>query len=435
MSDLYFIDKCRIRFEPFLQKFLIGTTEDFRPNVLGNSSVAILQLIHKGYTLDSIVEIFKEKYGETCINDVVNYFNKLVQKGHLTKEKPLKQYIDFTRTNALSDNYYFYAPDRVQLEITRSCNMKCDHCYHPGTDSQQEMMDLEMIKKMIDEFSEQGVFVIQLSGGEPFLHPDIGKIVDYIYDKHMAVQIFTNANFLDNYLTHDFVGKVMEFIISLDGDEEFHDKFRSLKGAYAKTLENTKQVLKLGAKVKISYSLVEDNMKYVQEAHDLLVSLGVDSFVCGVPVPIGNAKDIDYTVEKYRKLQIFVSEFYEKNNVETTNRKEGYQFYEKLPLEFSCSAGKAFLYISTDYDVFPCPFFAQHNFKLYNMFDGEDHVAIWHDSPLLKEFRDVRISSTKGCTDCDTCKYWCRACVYNLTGKINGAPTFCYLSKGDINES
>lgn len=427
---MYYLDNCRIRYESFLDKYLIGGSNSFRPIVLNNSAAAILYLVHLKYSEEQIVKLFQNKYKKNYDKEICMFIKRLVDKRILVTEKPEKQYVNFEKDKLVGHEYFFGIPDRVQLAITKSCNLRCKHCYVPGTSPcNNNNMTLKNIKKIIDRLSDLGVFVIQISGGEPLLHPDINEIIEYIYSKHMAIQLFTNATLLKDTLTKSSIKKVMEFIISIDGIEWFHDEFRGIQGAFSKTKTSVKNLINLGTNVKISYSLVEENKKFLTKTYYEFKELGVKSFVCSVPTPTGNARNFRYTIKQYHELFQIMSEFYDKNKTDKISVNYQGKVFNNLPDEFSCSAGKTFLYIDTDYNVYPCPFFAQEKFKLFNFFDKSNHKETWNNSDILLPFRKAMHSKTKGCENCQICNIWCRAINYNLTGKLDGIPTYCPKNK------
>lgn len=61
------------------------------------------------------------------------------------------------------------------FEITRKCNMKCPHCMRG--DAQDLTIFKEVIDKCLDNVA--WVYSVILTGGEPFLEPDI---IDYLFD-------------------------------------------------------------------------------------------------------------------------------------------------------------------------------------------------------------------------------------------------------------
>ncbi len=65
------------------------------------------------------------------------------------------------------------------IEITQACNLSCSTCYaSSGTGSD---VPFERVKEMIDlfMFCESEPEVLQISGGEPTLHPDFFRVLEY----------------------------------------------------------------------------------------------------------------------------------------------------------------------------------------------------------------------------------------------------------------
>lgn len=422
----------RVRYEPFLGEFIVNYKKDYRPKVINHTGIAILKLLNDGFSIAEIISVMKKKFPNSAKeieSDVIKFVNHLIE---LDGIKP--RYVEDNLQNSQyrfkkielenKPENHFYIPDRVQIEILKNCNLRCKHCYVPGTEAIKNIMSLDDIKSIIDKLDEWGIHILQISGGEPFLHPDINEIIDYAYDKNFGIQVFTNATLLEKHINASMVEKVMEFIISVDGNEEYHDKFRGKAGSFKKTLSSIKKIKELDGNIKISYSLVKDNEKYLEEVYSLMKEINVDSFVCGAPVPIGSAANLNYSVDDYRYLLGVTKNFYSKYTPSKTNKSTSDKYYGKLPAEFSCSAGKTFIYISTEGQIYPCPFFAIKDFRCGNIFE-DDVENIWETSPILKQFRDVKITDVNECKGCSNCNIWCRALNYNLTKKLNGIPLYC----------
>jgi uncharacterized radical SAM superfamily Fe-S cluster-containing enzyme len=81
------------------------------------------------------------------------------------------------------------------IEITSNCNLKCPMCFAesgPGGVN----IDFATYTSMVDRFvALEGIAdVLQLSGGEPTLHPDLVEMVRYAYEQPIqAVMINTNG--------------------------------------------------------------------------------------------------------------------------------------------------------------------------------------------------------------------------------------------------
>jgi uncharacterized radical SAM superfamily Fe-S cluster-containing enzyme len=66
------------------------------------------------------------------------------------------------------------------VEITDHCNLRCPVCYADSGPSRQHYRSLEHIQRMIDAVvrNEGEPDVVQISGGEPTIHPEFFKVLD-----------------------------------------------------------------------------------------------------------------------------------------------------------------------------------------------------------------------------------------------------------------
>lgn len=60
------------------------------------------------------------------------------------------------------------------------------------------MLDLQTIYSIVDDAAELGAKLINLSGGEPLLRPDIADIADYIHTKGLEVRLYSSGIFYDS---------------------------------------------------------------------------------------------------------------------------------------------------------------------------------------------------------------------------------------------
>ncbi|MDR3001290.1 MAG: radical SAM protein [Fibromonadaceae bacterium] len=91
---------------------------------------------------------------------------------------------------------------QIELVITTKCSLKCKHCAHliphycafengPAHADTNEI--LETIRKLLDVVDKIDIF--RVLGGEPFLHPEMYKIVDELKksEKLERIEVVTNA--------------------------------------------------------------------------------------------------------------------------------------------------------------------------------------------------------------------------------------------------
>jgi uncharacterized radical SAM superfamily Fe-S cluster-containing enzyme len=81
------------------------------------------------------------------------------------------------------------------VEITSNCNLKCPMCFAESGPGGQNI-DFDTYTRMVDRYVRlEGIAdVLQLSGGEPTLHPDLLRMVRYAYEQPIqAVMVNTNG--------------------------------------------------------------------------------------------------------------------------------------------------------------------------------------------------------------------------------------------------
>jgi uncharacterized radical SAM superfamily Fe-S cluster-containing enzyme len=80
------------------------------------------------------------------------------------------------------------------IEITNRCNLKCPTCY--ANSDEGEFLSLSKIEKMMDFYmqsEDNQAEILQISGGEPTLHPEIIDILKLARDKNFKY-IMLNTN-------------------------------------------------------------------------------------------------------------------------------------------------------------------------------------------------------------------------------------------------
>ena len=86
-------------------------------------------------------------------------------------------------------------PPFIYISILNSCNLRCTGCWvdvaHP-----QQKISFEELDRLITSAKKHGNSFFGLLGGEPFLHPDLIRILEAHPDCYF--QIFTNGHFIDD---------------------------------------------------------------------------------------------------------------------------------------------------------------------------------------------------------------------------------------------
>lgn len=147
------------------------------------------------------------------------------------------------------------------LEITGQCNLKCNICFAAAPSGGH--LPFDQITAMIDSYVsyEAAPELLQLSGGEPTLHPDVFEIVRYA--KNLGIQ---------------------DVAVSTNG-------LKLLDGAFAEELANTDPVIYLQfdtfepevSRVIRGRNLVEEKKRAVEVCNDLgMTTVLVPTLIAGM---------------------------------------------------------------------------------------------------------------------------------------------------------
>jgi MoaA/NifB/PqqE/SkfB family radical SAM enzyme len=130
-------------------------------------------------------------------------------------------------------------PLTLLLMINRGCNLRCSFCDLWSGNKRLSLKELHPI--LLDAVSI-GTKVLVITGGEPFLHPELFDIVRYAKTLGLSVNITTNGTLVEknwDKLVHSGVDSVS---FSIDGLLETHEKIRGKKGCFDQTVSAIKRV-------------------------------------------------------------------------------------------------------------------------------------------------------------------------------------------------
>jgi uncharacterized radical SAM superfamily Fe-S cluster-containing enzyme len=130
------------------------------------------------------------------------------------------------------------------IEITNACNLRCPTCF--ATAEGHDFLSLEEVSYMLDEFIKQegAAEVVQFSGGEPTIHPQILDMISLAKQKNIKY-VMINTNGIKISMDESFVAKLAKLdpLIYLQFDgfrKETYEKIRGkdLKEPKVKAIEN-----------------------------------------------------------------------------------------------------------------------------------------------------------------------------------------------------
>ncbi len=188
-----------------------------------------------------------------------------------------------------------FIPTHLQIELTNVCNLRCSHCYRSsGPAVKDERLTTDELFAILDDLAARGLRSVELTGGEPMMHPDFARIVRYCVDRFHLVGVLTNGTlisprFIEEWLP--FRGKFV-FSISLDGSTaEVHERRRGVPGSFARTLAGIGLLAKYGFTNRVSMTVDETNWDDVERTLLVARDAGASSFAYTPVLPFGRASE------------------------------------------------------------------------------------------------------------------------------------------------
>lgn len=353
-----------------------------------------------------------------------------------------------------------FRPPVTVFNSTKSCNLKCIHCY---SDSENKIYDGELttdeIKLLIDDLADFKIPALLFSGGEPLMRRDIFELLQYSKSKKLRTVISTNGTLIDEGIAKKIKNCNVSYVgVSLDGIGEINDYFRGVGGSFQKAVEGIKKLLKINQKVGLRMTLTKSNYKNLPAIFEFIEKEKIPRVCFYHLVPVGRgASVVDLTNEQTRKAIDFIlakaKEFTEKNlNIEiltVDNHCDGVYIYLKLLKENPKRADEVFTFLKwnggalnssgvglgcVDFfgNVHPDQF--SYEYILGNVKDKK-FSDIWNDNGLLYQLRN-REKFIKGrCSKCvyfNLCGGGLRIRAKNITQDLWASEPKCYLTDNEI---
>ena len=262
----------------------------------GNIGKKCFLKLKKDFTIVAIIENDPSKHGEfydipiigaNSALDIMKSNKIIVLTGGKVYKKiaeslieiGLKEYIDFCSVEIFISEWYWEKRKEnclleVHTAVTMRCTFNCKNCnmfvpyYHKKID-----YSFDELKQMYDLFFKyvDYTFCITLLGGEPFISPILGEIIDYLGSKYsekiVVINIISNGSIVPNDDLIEVIvrNKVLVYLSDYSATISYKSKFM--------------QVVK---------KLQENNVEY-----DLRISDNWKNFGFPVDVPNINSRDME----------------------------------------------------------------------------------------------------------------------------------------------
>ena len=340
-----------------------------------------------------------------------------------------------------AEQRYFDAVDdgktvcSVMFELTYRCSEKCIHCYNPGATRNDEEVSrrgdlqeltLDEYKHIIDDLNNNGLVKVCLSGGDPFSNKNAWDIIDYLHQKEIAFDVFTNGQRIINDVKRlaDYFPRLVGVSI-YSGVAEDHDAITRIPGSWNRSMRVVKELSELAVPMNLKCCIMQPNLHSYYMVANLAKEYGAQP---QYEISITESNDGDLCAKQLRlteeQLQIVLRD----RNLALYVGKEAPNYggrKHRMDMNACGAAGTSFCIIPNG-NIKPCCAFPMDlgNIKMgiHNIFKSHK-LEKWRSTPL-QEYTD--------CGKYDYCEY-CNICAGNNYIEHGDyrkpAETNCYIAK------
>ena len=321
--------------------------------------------------------------------------------------------------NVVHTEYEHPILKQLFIELTSSCNLKCQHCGSSCGPKKQDGVPLEMLEVVLAEiacdpqYKEKKPFIV-LTGGEPTIRPDFVDVIDMIHRLGFQWGMTTNATLITTELAQKCREAGMYSVaISLDDLPEYHDAFRQVSGSYEKAVRGLNTLIDEQAckNIVVTTVLTHQSISRVDVIFDIVNQFEIDAWRLVGVEPIGRALDhpeMLFTAEDYHTL----FEFIRNKRVQNIPVEYSCPHYLGLDYErdvrdwyFKCIAGIEVASIMSNGDIGACLDIERNDRTIQGNVYREDFLDVWRKRFAI--YRQDLAPITEGCRGCEHAKF-CR---------------------------
>jgi len=265
--------------------------------------------------------------------------------------------------------------NEISIEIIRKCPNACIHCSSVSGEFCTEIVNIEKIVSIIDDAKDLGAKVICLSGGEPFLHPNIIDIVSYIHQKGLACYIYTsgitfdenmNRSPLSQSVLNAIAGKVAKLIFNIEAStESTYNKIMGTEGCFPLLQESVVRANNLSIIMEAHFVPMKLNVNEIDSTVLLCERLGISKLSFLRLVLHGRALDNEEIIMlSDDELEVLKERLEQLKSKSKLNIRLGVPLSDATDNQHACEAAKGKLNIKYDGYVFPCEVFKNDKVNL-----------------------------------------------------------------------
>lgn len=337
-----------------------------------------------------------------------------------------------------------FQPLLAVWEITLRCDLACRHCGSRAGRPRPDELSTEECLDLVRQLAEIGTREVAIIGGEAYLREDWTLILRAIRDHGMRPSMTTGGRGMTKERARAAADAgLWSASVSIDGDQETHDRLRGVRGSYEAAIEALHHLRDAGVHIATNTQVNRLTMPRLVDMVDLLGDVKVRSWQIQLTVAMGRAVDEpEVLLQPYDLLELhpmlaaLVPKAKARGIDVVTGNNVGYFGPHETALRGGtlaghsggCGAGRITLGIEADGTIKGCPSLATTTWAGGNI-RQTPLKEIWERAPRLRYTRDRSVRDLWGyCATCyyaDECRAGCTWTGDSLLGRPGNNP-YCH---------
>ncbi|MGA2216441.1 MAG: radical SAM protein [Terracidiphilus sp.] len=196
-----------------------------------------------------------------------------------------------------------HPPGLLMIHLLGRCNLECLHCYMEGSPRRTEQLPLELVLQAIEECPRLGIGTIVVTGGEPLLYRGLDQVLEAAANlPNVQTTLCTNGTLLTAGKAEQFRKLGLRINISIDGQPEFHDRFRNLPGAFRSSERGARHAVDAGIPLTIIGSISQKNLDSLDFLVHWAANVGAGEFFAQPLLNLGRGTQITDSCLSFAQL-------------------------------------------------------------------------------------------------------------------------------------
>lgn len=252
---------------------------------------------------------------------------------------------------------------KMELLLTEGCNLACAYCFEKGMPRYRRMphdIAQAAVDLLFDYAHKADQLHITHFGGEPFLNFDAVRFAtEYAQEKAASLGksitfgITSNGTLLTRPVVHYCAQHGIKVLLSVDGLEATHDKYRVDKrgqGTFKKVMQGMRMLKRVQPWIGVRMTVMPESAEDLFENVLGLYAMGVNQFVIASATGVKwDDEEIEVFCRQFRRLREWCKKGDRKDlriyHFEETDQQGSF---------FGCQAGRNSISVCPNGEISPC---------------------------------------------------------------------------------